>query len=73
MLIGDSGEQDPEVYGDIARRYPSQICRILIRNVDDTDAEHGRYYSAFKDIASNKWQVFDVPQQITVSELLDCI
>src|SRR5438105_3167766 len=33
VLIGDSGEHDPEVYGELARNYPSQIRRILIHNI----------------------------------------
>jgi len=72
ILIGDSGEQDPEVYGDIARRYPSQICRILIRNVDNSAAEDARYKLAFTSVARSKWQLFDQPRQIAVNELLDC-
>ena len=34
VLIGDSGEQDPEVYSDIVRRYPKRIRAIYIRSVD---------------------------------------
>ena len=33
MLIGDDGERDPEVYAEIARRYPQQISGIWIRRV----------------------------------------
>lgn len=33
ILIGDSGEGDLEAYIDIARRYPSQILAIYIRDV----------------------------------------
>jgi hypothetical protein len=31
LLIGDSGEKDPEVYDAIRRRFPAQIVGILIR------------------------------------------
>jgi phosphatidate phosphatase APP1 len=31
LLIGDSGEKDPEVYEEIRRRYPARIKGILIR------------------------------------------
>jgi phosphatidate phosphatase APP1 len=34
VLIGDSGERDPEVYRDIVRRYPRRIRAIYIRSVD---------------------------------------
>ena len=70
ILIGDSGEQDPEVYGDMARRFPSQIHRILIRNVDNSTAEDERHRRAFKDIPRSKWQLFDQPGQIAIDDLL---
>ncbi|HYR35576.1 MAG TPA: phosphatase domain-containing protein [Burkholderiales bacterium] len=34
ILIGDSGEDDPEVYADIVRRYPKRIRVIYIRSVN---------------------------------------
>jgi phosphatidate phosphatase APP1 len=33
VLVGDDGEQDPEIYGDIARRYRGRIRSILIREL----------------------------------------
>ena len=33
ILIGDSGERDPEVYQEIRRRFGSQVREILIRDV----------------------------------------
>ncbi len=34
ILIGDSGEQDPEIYSEIARRFPGRIRAIYIRSVN---------------------------------------
>ena len=34
VLIGDSGEQDPEIYSGIVRRHPRRIRVIYIRSVD---------------------------------------
>ncbi len=34
VLIGDSGEQDPEIYSDIVGRFPGRIRAIYIRSVD---------------------------------------
>jgi phosphatidate phosphatase APP1 len=34
LLIGDSGERDPEVYAEIVRRHPRRIRAIYIRSVD---------------------------------------
>src|SRR5688500_11435279 len=33
LLIGDSGQEDPEIYREIVARYPSRILAIYIRNV----------------------------------------
>lgn len=33
LLVGDSGERDPEVYVDVARRRPDQVCGVLIRRI----------------------------------------
>jgi phosphatidate phosphatase APP1 len=34
MLIGDSGEQDPEIYAEVVRRHPQRVKAIYIRSVD---------------------------------------
>jgi phosphatidate phosphatase APP1 len=33
LLSGDSGEQDPEIYADIVRRFPERVRAIYIRSV----------------------------------------
>ncbi|TVR27681.1 MAG: DUF2183 domain-containing protein [Balneolaceae bacterium] len=43
ILVGDSGERDPEVYREIANRYPDQIKEIIIRDViNDRQINPGR-------------------------------
>lgn len=39
ILSGDSGEKDPEVYTEIARRFPNQIARIYIHDVSTPHIE----------------------------------
>lgn len=34
ILIGDSGEQDPEIYREVVRKYPQRIRAIYIRSVN---------------------------------------
>lgn len=34
ILIGDSGEQDPEIYSEVVRRHPTAVRAIYIRNVN---------------------------------------
>lgn len=33
VLVGDSGEKDPEIYAAVARRFPQQVSAIAIREV----------------------------------------
>ncbi|RKP26227.1 hypothetical protein SYNPS1DRAFT_4188, partial [Syncephalis pseudoplumigaleata] len=33
ILVGDSGEKDPEVYAEIARRFPDRVVSIFIHDV----------------------------------------
>ncbi|MGB0387015.1 MAG: App1 family protein [Ardenticatenaceae bacterium] len=33
LLIGDSGQEDPEIYHDIVQQYPNRILGVYIRNV----------------------------------------
>lgn len=33
ILVGDSGQEDPEIYGAIVREFPARILAIYIRNV----------------------------------------
>jgi hypothetical protein len=98
ILVGDSGEKDPEVYGAFARRYPDLVVAIWIRNVgwkrdatklrpnadsssetghvDDPAKIHGsantlphqtledRINTAFDQIPTNKWLLFDDPSEL---------
>lgn len=38
VLIGDSGERDPEIYTEVVRRHPKQVRMIYIRNVNPDPA-----------------------------------
>jgi hypothetical protein len=62
VLVGDSGERDPEIY--LARRYPGQIARVLIRDVTGEPATAGRYREAFRGLPPDVGQVFGVPSEI---------
>jgi phosphatidate phosphatase APP1 len=35
VLIGDNGEQDPEIYTDVVKEYPTRILVIYIRSVNN--------------------------------------
>ena len=65
ILIGDSGEKDPEVYGKVARKFPNQIERILIRRVEGRSWTRERVAKCFRKVPRELWQAFRVPTQIT--------
>ena len=56
-LIGDSGEQDPEVYGALARQH-SQIVRIYIRNITDESPGSDRIQAALEGLDPVRWSLF---------------
>ena len=56
-LIGDSGEHDPEVYGEIARRFARQVRAITIRRVEGADNREERFRAAFEGLPDSLWQV----------------
>lgn len=47
ILIGDSGEQDPEIYGWAVRTYPDRVTDVYIRNVTDEEFGNQRMTNAF--------------------------
>lgn len=38
VLIGDSGESDPEIYRDVVKEYPTRIRTVYIRSIDGRPA-----------------------------------
>ncbi|MEM9331106.1 MAG: App1 family protein [Pseudomonadota bacterium] len=46
ILIGDTSECDPEIYGAIARKYSTNIEEIILRRVPHTDFSDQRIQSA---------------------------
>ncbi|OGR12151.1 MAG: hypothetical protein A2341_24105 [Deltaproteobacteria bacterium RIFOXYB12_FULL_58_9] len=44
ILVGDSGEKDPEIYRIVAERYPRRVIGIVIRRVNDADNTDSRLF-----------------------------
>lgn len=38
VLVGDSGERDPEIYAAVARTFPDRVTHVYIRDVGSEDA-----------------------------------
>ena len=64
VLVGDSGEKDPEAYGHLARQFSESVVRILIRDVTDESPDSRRYRDAFHDLPRELWRIFDDPSEI---------
>lgn len=64
MLVGDSGERDPEVYGQIAREFPDRVRRIFIRNVTSENRESDRMQAAFRDVPAAHWLLFESAEEL---------
>ena len=57
ILIGDSGEQDPEIYSDIVHRYPQRIRAIYIRSVDPRPERQRAIENLIREVAPTGCQL----------------
>lgn len=57
ILIGDSGEADPEIYAEVAREHPQQVRAIIIRDVTDEPATAERYQRTFEGVPDGRWHI----------------
>ena len=64
ILIGDSGEQDPLIYGGLLRTRPQQVAGVFIRAVRQESADDSRLQTAFADCPPDRWQVYQSPDEI---------
>jgi phosphatidate phosphatase APP1 len=64
ILVGDSGEMDPEIYGALARQHPGQVRGIFIRDVGSETDDAPRYGKAFAGLPRDLWRVFKEPGEI---------
>jgi hypothetical protein len=67
VLVGDTGERDPEVYGEISRRFPGQVWRVYLRDVGD-GSKQKRFAEAFAEVPSDVWTVFSDPSAIVLPQ-----
>jgi hypothetical protein len=67
VLVGDSGERDPEIYGALAQRFPEQISGIYIRELGYHPMDRDRFEIAFGKLERNCIQVFRDPDELPSS------
>lgn len=64
VLVGDSGEKDPEVYATVLSEFPKRVDAVFIRNVsrEDEKARYERLYPGQE--ARAKLRVFRDPKEL---------
>jgi phosphatidate phosphatase APP1 len=73
VLIGDSGEQDADIYGSFLREFPQQIIGVFIRAIRGESRDTDRIRSAFEGTDAGKWSLYVDPAEIrgNISQLVE--
>ena len=61
ILIGDSGERDPEIYSDIVQRFPDRIRAIYIRSVNPDPSRLNAVEKLIEEVAPTGCQLVLAP------------
>ena len=64
VLVGDSGEADPEIYAGIAQKFPRQVARVFIREVAGPKNSEKRFMKAFRKIPRRLAMTFKEPEEL---------
>jgi phosphatidate phosphatase APP1 len=71
ILVGDSGEYDPESYGMLARKFGDRIAAIYIRQATNEPIGSLRYAKAFQNVPPGRWRLFCHPAELGEVRLAD--
>jgi phosphatidate phosphatase APP1 len=69
VLIGDTGEQDPAIYGAMMRKFPNRVQMILLHDVTGDNRESPRYARDMRSVPAAKWRLFKQASELTLSDL----
>lgn len=64
VLIGDSGEQDPEIYAEVVRRHPQAVRMIYIRNVNPDPARIDALDRLIEEVSATGIQLVLSPDSV---------
>ena len=67
ILGGDTGDQDPEIYAQLARENPDQVAAIFIRNATGEDPSDSRFEDAFRELPKTRFVLFDEATEVEAS------
>ena len=69
ILVGDSGENDPEIYAEFARRYPHQVLHIFIHELEGKERNARRYRKAMRNVPDSNWSLFTSANELRAYQL----
>jgi phosphatidate phosphatase APP1 len=64
VLIGDSGERDPEIYAAVAREHPGRVDHVYIRDTTGESMTSPRYRRSLWAAMNDRWTLFTDPAAI---------
>jgi phosphatidate phosphatase APP1 len=64
VLIGDSGEQDPEIYAEVVRRHPASVRVIYIRNVNPDPSRIEALDRLIEEVSATGIQLILAPDSV---------
>lgn len=67
VLIGDSAENDAEIYADAAHRHGPRIRKVLIRNCSARRSCVERARQALASLDPARWQIFERADELPIS------
>jgi phosphatidate phosphatase APP1 len=74
VLIGDTGEFDPEIYAQVATRFPQQVSKIWLHEVQPDQASSTlKIEQIMQDVPRDKWQLFSSADEISLFSMVNKI
>lgn len=67
VLIGDSGEHDPEIYAEVVRAHPERVLAVYIRSVDPDPARHATVAQLAEGVRRARVPMLLVPDSLAVA------
>lgn len=67
VLVGDSGQQDPEIYLEVAQRFPGRILAIYIREVSVSEERDAELRSLRAQLGGEGVEMILVPDTVTAA------
>ncbi len=71
VLVGDSGEHDPEIYATLAREFNPQVVAVVIRNVSGEARDAARYAEGYAGLRPQLLTVFVDTDEWSLVNIID--